>query len=297
MTRATTTPGLFAAAFLASLLHPFAPALNAAEPLRLTEDGSFKQNLQWSPDGKTLLLTRIHEGKMNLWTMPASGGELKRLLPNHTEPHFDGHFSPDGKRIVYVYDKLEGTDGKLRINACAADGSDDQTFIPHKAFEESPRFAPDGKKVLWVSTRNKNPDLYTVDAEGKNEKRLTNDLAYDLHPAWSPDGKLIAFSSGRSGRQKIHLMNADGSDVKKLTDGEFLDAWPAWRAGGKQLAFASNRSGNYDIWLMTNDGKDLVNLTENKAQDTSPAWSPDGKKLAFVSTRDGGSDIYVVEVK
>ena len=65
--------------------------------------------------------------------------------------------------------------------------------------------------MLWVSTRDKNPELYTVDADGKDEKRLTSELAYDLHPAWSPDGKQIAFASGRSGRQKIHVMNADGS--------------------------------------------------------------------------------------
>ncbi len=266
-------------------------------PLRLTNDGSFKQNLQWSPDGKTLLFTRIHQGKMALWVMPAEGGELKRLLPNHTEPHFDGHYSTDGKRIVYVYDKLEGTDGKLRINVCAADGSDDQVLIPHKAFEESPRFSPNGKKVLWVSTRNKNPDLFTVDADGKNETRLTNDPAYDLHPAWNSDGTKIAFASGRSGKQKIHVMNADGSDQKRITDGEFLDAWPVWEPGGTRIAFASNRSGNSDIWLMTEGGKELTNLTEHKAQDTAPAWHPKGKKLAFVSSRDGGSDIYVIDVK
>jgi TolB protein len=280
-----------------SPLHPFTPSLLAAEPARITTDGSFKQNLQWSPDGKTLLLTRIHRGAMALWTMPAAGGEMKRLLPEHKEPHFDGHFSPDGKRIVYVYDKLEGTDGKLRINVCNADGTDDRTLVPHRAFEESPRWSPDGQLVLWVSTRGKNPDLYTVDAEGKNEKRLTADPAYDLHPAWSPDGKAIAFASGRSGRQKIHVMKADGGDVKKLTAGEFLDAWPAWRPDGKAIAFASNRSGNYDIWLMNADGTGLVNLTDNPAQDTSPVWSPDGKKLAFVSTRHGGSDVYLIDVK
>jgi TolB protein len=213
--------------FLALLCVPFVPSLClCGEPLQLTKDGSFKQNLQWSPDGKTLLFTRIHQGKMSLWTMPAAGGEMKRLLPDHAEPHFDGHFSKDGKRIVYVYDQLQGTDGKLRINTCAADGTDDLTLVPHTAFEESPRFSPDGKLVLWVSTRDGNPDLYTVSADGKDVKRLTNDPAYDLHPAWRPDGKQIAFASGRSGRQKIHLMNADGSDVKKLTDGEFLDAWP-----------------------------------------------------------------------
>src|SRR5262245_37833468 len=149
------------------------------EILRLSSDGSFKQHLQWSPDGKTLLFTRIHQGKMALWTMSAAGGEMKRLLPEHKDPHFDGHFSADGKRVVYVSDKLEGTDGKLSIHVCAADGSDDKTLIPHKGFEESPRWSPDGKLVLWVSTRDKNPDLYTADADGKNEKRLTTDPAYD----------------------------------------------------------------------------------------------------------------------
>lgn len=268
-----------------------------AEPTRLTTDGSFKQNIQWSPDGKTLLFTRIHQGKMALWTMPATGGEMKRLLPGHTEPHFDGAFSPDGKRIIYVYDQLQGTDGKLRINTCLSDGSDDQTLIPHKAFEESPRFSPDGQLVLWVSTRGKNPDLYTVTADGKNEKRLTSDPAYDLHPAWRPDGKQIAFASGRSGRQKIHLVNADGEKTIRLTDGEFLDAWPTWRPDGKQIAFVSNRSGNYDLFLMDADGKNVRPLTHHSAQDTSPAWSPDGKKIAFVSSRHGGSDIYVIDVK
>src|SRR5437870_456115 len=69
----------FLCVLCASVVNPCFPA----EPARLTTDGSFKQNLQWSPDGKTLLFTRIHQGKMSLWTMPATGGEMKRLLPDH----------------------------------------------------------------------------------------------------------------------------------------------------------------------------------------------------------------------
>ncbi|HJZ56214.1 MAG TPA: hypothetical protein VKE74_14705 [Gemmataceae bacterium] len=285
---------------LALLCVAFVPSsclCGESSPVRVTTDGSFKQNLQWSPDGKQFLFTRIHQGKMALWVMNDDGTALKRLLPEYDQPHFDGHFSPDGKRIVYVSDQLQGTDGKLSIHTCAVDGSDDKVLVPHKAFEESPRWSPDGKLVLWVSTRDGNPELYTVNADGKDIKRLTTEVAYDLHPAWSPDGKKIAFASGRTGRQKLFVMNADGSGVKRLTDGEFLDAWPAWRPDGKKIAFVSNQSGNYDIWLMDADGSNLVNLTDHPAQDTSPTWSPDGKRLAFVSTRHGGSDIYILDVK
>lgn len=269
----------------------------AADPVRVTTDGSFKQHLQWHPDGKTILFTRIHQGKMALWMVGVDGKDLRRLLPDYKEPHFDAHYSADGKRVVYVYDKLEGTDGKLSIRTCAADGTDDRVLIPHKAFEESPRWSPDGKLVLWVSTRHGNPELYTVTAEGKDEKRLTSEVTSELHPAWSPDGKRIAFTSGRSGKQKVHVMNADGSKVTKLTDGDHLDAWPVWSPDGKRIAFVSRKTGDSDVWVMDADGKNAVNLTATEGEDTSPAWSPDGKKLAFVSARDGGSDVYIIDVK
>lgn len=282
-----------------SLLVAFLAAgvVAAADPVRVTSDASFKQHVQWSPDGKTLLFTRIHQGKMALWTVGVNGKDLKRLLPDHKEPHFDAHYSADGKRVVYVYDKLEGTDGKLSLRTCAADGSDDKVLVPHKAFEESPRWSPDGKLVLWVSTRHGNPELYTVSSDGKDEKRLTSEVTSDLHPSWSPDGKRIAFTSARGGKQKVYAMNADSTGVTKLTDGDHLDSWPVWKPDGKRIAFVSRKSGDSDVWVMDADGKNAVNLTKTEGEDTSPAWSPDGKKLAFVSARDGGSDIYVMDVK
>src|SRR5947209_19172877 len=133
----------------------------SAEPVRLTTDGDFIQHLQWSPDGKKFLFTRIHAGKMGLWTMNSDGTELKQLLAKNAQPHFDGHWSPDAKQIVFVYDVLQGTDGKLQIDTVAADGTGQKNLLPHKlAFEESPRWSPDGKWIAWTSTRNKNQDIW-----------------------------------------------------------------------------------------------------------------------------------------
>src|SRR5262245_59397744 len=105
-----------------------APALK-----RLTRDGGSLQHLSWSPDGKRLLCTRIHQGKMGLWFIDAESGEMKPVMP-WTTPHFDGHWSPDGKQIAFVWDRLEGTDGKLQINTVNVDGTENKTLVPHKAF-------------------------------------------------------------------------------------------------------------------------------------------------------------------
>lgn len=267
-------------------------------PVRLTHDGSFKQHLHFTPDGKRLLFTRIHKGKMALWTMNADGSDLRPLLdPDPNTPHFDGHVSPDGKSVLYVYDRLEGTDGKLQINRCDADGKNSKVIVPHKAFEETPRWSPDGKRFAWVSTRHGNQEIYTAAADGSDVRRLTNDGAFDNNPAWSPDGKQLVFASSRHGNFEIHVMNADGTAVKRLTNHPSVDFWPAWSPDGKQIAFTSNRDGNYEIYVMNADGTQVRNLTRHKGQDNFAAWSPDGKKIAFVSNRLGGYEVYVMEVK
>src|SRR5437870_1400598 len=116
-------------------------------PVRVWHTRDFLQHLSWSPDGSRFLCTRIHAGKMGLWTMNADGTDVKALLPKEPMPQFDGHWSPDSKKIVFVYDRLQGTDGKLQIDLINADGTEHKTFLPHKAFDESPRFSPDGKRI------------------------------------------------------------------------------------------------------------------------------------------------------
>src|SRR5205823_1753491 len=144
-----------------------------------------------------------------LWTARADGTGLARLVaPEPNTVQCDGHWSPDGKRVAYVHVVQQGTDGKLQINTCAADGSDVRVLVPCKAFEESPRWAPGGKRVAWVSVRDGNQEIYAADADGKNVKRLTNDTAPDNNPAWSPDGKRVAFASARAGNFEIHVMDA-----------------------------------------------------------------------------------------
>src|SRR5438552_3303959 len=196
---------------LGRFVPPSCPAAASIEARRLTRDGDFKQHLAWSPDGQKFLFTRIHQGKMGLWTMNADGSDLKELVPPPYTPHFDGHWSPDGKKIVYVHDILQGTDGKLHLYTINADGTDGKVLIPNKAFEESPRWSPDGKRLAFVSTREGgNQEIFAADADGQNIQRLTSEIAADNNPSWSPDSRQIAFSSARAGNWEIHVMNADG---------------------------------------------------------------------------------------
>ena len=54
-------------------------------------------------------------------------------------------------------------------------------------------------RIVFTSTRNGHPQIYSVDAGGGHLARLTVSDSDDDFPLWSPDGTRISFLSNRSG--------------------------------------------------------------------------------------------------
>ena len=75
-----------------------------------------------------------------------------------------------------------------------------------------------GSRVAFMSSRDGDWDVYTVNMDGSGLKRLTDNSAQDGLPTWSPDGRAIAFVSNRSGAWAIWVMDANGGNQRKLFD-------------------------------------------------------------------------------
>ena len=158
----------------------------------------------------------------------------------------------------------------------------------------SPTWSPDGSKIAFISDRDGNFEIYTMDADGTNLVRLTDHPAFDAFPSWSPDGSKIAFISDRDDNDEIYVMSADGTNPVNLTNNGEVDDLPSWSPDGAKIAFYSHRDGNNEIYVMAADGSDPVNLSNNPANDREPSWSPDGTQLVFSSDRDGNPEIFVM---
>ena len=156
-------------------------------------------------------------------------------------------------------------------------------------------------QIAFVSRRDGNPEIYVMDADGKNQRRLTNNRHDDWSPSWSPDGRRIAFISKRDGHphrrnpgwftSEIYVMDADGSNQINLTNNPHDDRSPSWSLDGKRIVFQSDRDNdrghNIEIYVMDADGSNQINLTNNLTMDEYPAWSPDGKRIVFSAQREG----------
>ena len=99
--------------------------------------------------------------------------------------------------------------------AALADNPDNPPYA--KTMHEVPRWSPDGRKIVFMTNRDGNFEIYVMDADGRNQKRLTQNVYNDRFPSWSPDGKHIAYSSTATAASfalpspsAIFVMDADG---------------------------------------------------------------------------------------
>ena len=112
------------------------------------------------------------------------------------------------------------------------------------AISYTPALQSPPEKVVFVSDRDGNDEIYSMSIDGSNLKRLTNDKAGDRQPCWSPDGKRIVWSSNRGGKNwDIWVMNADGTDQQNLTDDrdKYQNTNPMWSKSENTIAFISER--------------------------------------------------------
>jgi TolB protein len=234
--------------------------------------------------------TAAGEPPAQVYAMSPTGGGQRRLTVVDGEAR-GARLSPDGQS--FVYSMTTGRDDPDQVHVSATDGSGDRA-ITTEGSNFRPAWSPDGSLIAFSSTRDGEPDVYVMRADGSDVRRITDDPASDWAPAWSPDGAAIAFNSNRSGTFDIYRIGPDRGATTAVTGGPDDDFEPDWSPDGSQIAFTSNRGGDFAIWLVSAEGGEPTRLDTGDGNAYMPSWSPDGERIAFASSRTGDFEVYVV---
>jgi TolB protein len=284
----------------------------------------------FSPDGKKLVFQSKRDGREcdQIYTMNIDGSDVK-MVSNGTGRTTCAYFFDKGKKILYGSTHAGSRDcppspdfsqgyvwaiyPTYDIYTANADGTKLRRLTNSVSYDAEATVSPDGKTIVFTSTRDGDLDIYTMDIKGRNVKRLTTELGYDGGAFFSPDGKQIVYrayhpkTEAEIARYKdrlandliepnnfeIWVMNADGSNKRQITKLGAASFAPYFTPDGKAIIFSTNyfaedpRKRNFDLALINLDGTGLERVTYEETFDGFPMFSPDGKKLVFASNRNG----------
>ncbi len=161
----------------------------------------------------------------------------------------------------------------------------------------SPRFSPDGQRIVMSLQQGGNANIYMMDLGSRTTTRITSTGAIDTSPSFSPDGSQIVFESDRGGQQQIYLMGADGSNPRRISFGQGSYSQPTWSPRGDYIAFTKRTSGGFSIAIMKADGSGERILTEG-FHNEGPTWAPNGQYIMFFRDPGGqsGGRLHMVDI-
>ena len=191
----------------------------------------------------------------------------------------EGYFDT---QITFIAETGPLTARKKRMAIMDSDGHGFRYISDENTFVMSPHFSPNMQTMVFLSYRDDDPMVWTLDMNTGAQRRLGRFGGMTFAPRFSPDGRRIALTlADAKGDINLHEYDIGDRTLRQLTFGESIDTSPSYSPDGRQMAFNSSRSGSQQLHVL-----DLSDLTEKRisygnGRYATPAWSPRGDFIAF----------------
>lgn len=197
----------------------------------------------------------------------------------------DPQIHPTGEGVVYVRNFMDIMTDRRRSNLwlVASDGSAHRPLTSGLVNHRSPRWSPDGARLLYVADTEHGAQLFVRWMDGGQTAQITRLTEAPSHLVWSPDGRWIAFS--------MFVPQPDEPLVKPPPKPEGAEWAPAPKVIDELIYRVDGQGyleeGFHQLFVVPAEGGTPRQITSGPYDhDSTPVWTPDGKALVFSANRN-----------
>ncbi len=266
---------------------------------RITNDTNNYEYFKLSDDTNSIITT-IETQFSNLYTISLENkDEVKQITKQNSAIY--GHkgldWTQDGKELVFV--KSEGSlDGDLwKINLETLETK--QITFDKEFLNRFPNTTPDGKSVIFASTREGNSQIWQIDLDGQNLKQITNRGIGANNPELSKDGKTLFYTTPAVGASKFWKVSMAGGKYERIlgvTGGQNRVS-PSDQS--KVISYHFDRSEKENPWkymLLSHESQDKLQKLNFDAENHSYEWSKDSKGVYFPFKSENQNNLWFLSI-
>jgi Tol biopolymer transport system component len=252
-----------------------------------------------SPHGETIAFSNVDAGEFHIYKMPVAGGTLQRLVD---APAREPVFSPDGKMIAFVEDKLMGREGGGLWVVPVENGS--PTLVADAGNATSPIWSPDGKMIVFLdSGANNKIHIVRVSPDGKAiGEKISIEFPEGIGGAgrltgWTANNK-IGILVGTPSDSALYTQPLEGGKATLIAHGGY-PVQPRWSPDGKRIFHVNEVTETNEDWVsfaiasVPSQGGSISTVPlHSKVKIRLQAWgtgnrvSPDGRTLVFAGHKE-----------
>ena len=204
-------------------------------------------------------------------------GVAQRLVDS-AQTYLHPRLSPDGRRLAY--EVLGGTGTEIWITDLATQAVERLT---RDGYSDRPEWSPDGKRIMYTSSRTPRNSLWWQPADGSGQAELLHEPEFDVREGvFTPRGDAVVYRVDTQDRNRdIYLMPLAGERrpvplLERVDD----DKQPRVSPDGIWLAFVSNESGREEVYVraLASGGGRVPVSTGGGGE---PLWAPDSRRLFY----------------
>lgn len=213
--------------------------------------------------------------------------DLAHHIADQTHEKITGVKGAFSTKLLFVTASGPVNDRRYNLYRADYDGARAVSLLQSREPILSPSFAPDGKRIAYVSFELKRPRIFVQHVETGAREQVTDFEGLNGAPAWSPDGRQLAFVLSKDGNPEIYVMDMSSRQTRRVTNHTAIDTEPFWGKDGKTLYFTSDRSGRPQIYRTSIHGGEPQRVTFTGNYNANPKLSADERTLVMIHRQDG----------
>lgn len=277
--------------------------------------------VDWSPDGKEILLTLSNRRTRTpgLAVLSASTGSLRQvktaaMLSPESESGA-ARFSPDGRWIAF--ETVEPGSANRDISIVSVDGRHEMPLVAHPASDRLLDWTPDGQRVFFVSNRAGTWDLWVQEIRDGKANGPAEMIRRGIGPALggtvTRDGSLHYVLNGWENDVYLATIGTSGKidHTAKVAANIAWDSTVQWSPDGRFFVYARGNGNLEDAFVLTvHDSETAVErrhplqMTRFGGHFFTPHWAPDGRAVlsqgrhaAFRGSKPDSQGLYRIDVE